>query len=524
MFTSKNIFKTLTLLLPILFFGLSLKADAALLEILPDTASYSVGDTFTTTVVVSSADQSINAMSGTIAFPKDKLEAVSISKTSSIVNLWSQEPTFSNFTGEVNFEGVVLNPGYIGLSGTIIKINFRVKSSGTASLVITDGSVLANDGQGTNVLKDLSGANYNLISNGQVPEGSIASPLPAPEATTPSVISGVPPAPQVISFTHPDPSAWYATSSASFDWGPLPKGVTSVRILLDRKAKSYPTKTYSPAIDSKEIIGLSDGVWYFHVQEKNKYGWGSISHFRVQIDTLPPAQAVIEAITLEDKTNPEPAFNVTSTDKTSGLDYFAVKVDGEDFYNVDALTLQNQPLVLKHQTPGKKILLVQAVDKAGNVSTAAKEFEVVAIDSPKFTQYPITSKTGEVLEFIGTTYPDSTVTVFIKNEEGGTKTQIVRSDPFGNFRLVWAGELKEGTYSLYAAVMDSRGATSGDSPSVNLKIERAPVISIGSISIDNAYLAIGLLVLLVVFLSGGIFGWIVFVKQEVNNYCKRKRL
>ncbi|MFA6549680.1 MAG: hypothetical protein WCT39_07140, partial [Candidatus Margulisiibacteriota bacterium] len=95
---------------------------------------------------------------------------------------------------------------------------------------------------------------------------------------------------------------------------------------------------------------------------------------------------------------------------------------------------------------------------------------------------------------------------------------------FGNFRLVWAGELREGTYSIYAAVMDSRGATSGDSPSVSLKIERAPVISIGSISIDNVYLAIGLLILLVVFLSGGIFGWIVFVKQEVNNYCKKRRL
>ena len=66
----------------------------------------------------------MNAASGVISFPADKLEVVSLSKTGSVFTLWVQEPSFSNSAGTINFEGIVLNPGFIGAAGKTPTIKF----------------------------------------------------------------------------------------------------------------------------------------------------------------------------------------------------------------------------------------------------------------------------------------------------------------------------------------------------------------------------------------------------------------
>ena len=111
----------------------------------------------------------MNAASGVISFPTDKLGVVSVSKTNSVMNLWVQEPTFSNTRGTVNFEGIALNPGYTGSQGTIITITFRTKSAGQANIKFSSGSVLANDGVGTNILIGFSNANITI------------QPIPSPQ-------------------------------------------------------------------------------------------------------------------------------------------------------------------------------------------------------------------------------------------------------------------------------------------------------------------------------------------------------
>ncbi|MDP3763801.1 MAG: hypothetical protein Q8Q92_04140, partial [bacterium] len=61
-------------------------------------------------------------------------------------------------------EGVVPNPGYIGSSGTIITVNFRVTAPGDASVRVSSGSILANDGLGTNVLRTLGTSSFTFSS------------------------------------------------------------------------------------------------------------------------------------------------------------------------------------------------------------------------------------------------------------------------------------------------------------------------------------------------------------------------
>ena len=73
-------------------------------------------------------------------------------------------------------EGIVSNPGYAGSNGKIISIRFRAKDVGYAQLSIRSGSVLANDGQGTQILEDVDGATITIVSNITGPTAPNQSP------------------------------------------------------------------------------------------------------------------------------------------------------------------------------------------------------------------------------------------------------------------------------------------------------------------------------------------------------------
>ncbi len=156
-----SIYSTLILSIFFLFTPFS-PLSAASLFISPSQGSYVVGQTFTVSVYANSSDQSMNALSGIVSFPAEKLSLVSISKTGSIVSLWVQEPSFSNTRGTATFEGIVLNPGYVGTAGRIISLTFRAKTTGTASLTFTNSSILANDGQGTSILDSTGTASFSI--------------------------------------------------------------------------------------------------------------------------------------------------------------------------------------------------------------------------------------------------------------------------------------------------------------------------------------------------------------------------
>ncbi len=163
----------------ILLFALPLLSHAASLIFSQTANSCAVGATCVATVRIS-ADQYINAASGVISFPSDKLEVRSISKSPSIFNLWAQEPSFSNERGTVAFEGVILNPGFQG-SGTVLTVTFRAKAAGTAGLSFSSGQILANDGAGTNVLTSL-GTSLFTINSAPLPAEPTPAPQQAPEA------------------------------------------------------------------------------------------------------------------------------------------------------------------------------------------------------------------------------------------------------------------------------------------------------------------------------------------------------
>ena len=149
----------------ILFFVLGffpISVEAATLSFSQNNSSYTVGQTFSVNLYTNSSDQSMNAVSGVVSFPSDKLQVVSISKAGSILSLWAEEPSFSNSAGTVSFEGIVLNPGFTGANGKILVINFRARAVGQASLRLSSGAVLANDGTGSNILTGMGTASIQV--------------------------------------------------------------------------------------------------------------------------------------------------------------------------------------------------------------------------------------------------------------------------------------------------------------------------------------------------------------------------
>ena len=347
------------------FFLLPSLTCAATLDFSPTGTIVSAGTSFTETVFVSSADQAMNAVSGTVSFPTELLQVISVSKANSVLSLWVQEPTYSNVDGTVSFSGIVPNPGYAGNRGRVFSIQFRAKRSGTAAVVFSSSSqVLANDGNGTDILSDTSAASVNITS--------ASTPAPTPVTSTPAVTSQDLVA-HITSSSHPDQTLWYSLAHAVFDWTNA-QGVSAVRIGYDQNANGAPTIVYTDAISHKEL-DLEDGISYFHAQEKGASGWGTVSSYRVQIDTVPPLPFTVTFPQGTSTQSGSPIATLfTTTDDLSGLDHYQVAVDGKEFtvtadegshpYSVSA-------------DPGAHMLSVRAYDKAGNFSLANGRFVVL---------------------------------------------------------------------------------------------------------------------------------------------------
>ncbi len=150
-------FISLTLLIFLPF----IHANAASIGFSPSSGSYNVGDTLNLNIYTNTNSKSINGASVNIKFPSNILYLSSISKKQSVINLWSKEPFISNKEGTVSFEGVILD-GYIGDNAVLATLSFKVKASGIANINFGTASILANDGNGTDILSSKGSSSFKI--------------------------------------------------------------------------------------------------------------------------------------------------------------------------------------------------------------------------------------------------------------------------------------------------------------------------------------------------------------------------
>ena len=471
--------------------------------------NFSVGDIIPVSIYVS-ANESINAFDGKISFSKDVLEIQSISKSGSIVNFWVSDPSFSNTSGTIQFEGVVLNPGFTGSNGKILTLNIKAKQVGNGSLSFLSGSVLANDGQGKDVLSNTIPLNISISDKVKNEIKSTTS-----EATKNTIV--------ITSPTHPDQTKWYNRSKAIISWV-LPENALSVRATIDRNSNTIPD-TDIGLVSSKQYENLSDGILYAHVRVKTKDGFSDTSHFKIQIDTSSPRSFDITFPHGIETDNPSPVILFNTSDSLSGIDFYRVKIGG-DYVKIDPKIIDSNPYTPPNQTPGHKQIIVEAYDKAGNITKSSANLEILSIDPPKITSYSDFLIEGDIFKVRGETYPDSRVDIFVKNYDGKVFAEFTKSNTLGDFALVLSKQLSPDVYTLTAIVTDNRGAQSIESKAVTFKVEPKPFAKIGKMIISYGFIIMLVISFLLIIPFMVWFAWhkfIVFkrkIRKEVNEADK----
>lgn len=462
------------------------EAQKASLYFYPSTGNYSVGSTFLVQVKVNTGGLAINAAEGRIIFDPAKLEVVNLSKSNSIFSMWIGEPTFSNTSGFINFAGGKPSPGFIGTSGTIISITFRVKGAGKTNLNFVSSSVLADDGSGTNILGSVVEGVYNLESS----KTDFSSAQE--ESSFYQSIIGPPEAPLVKSPECSEESQWCSKNSLTLEWQ-LPSNVLAVSYSLDKNSTTEPREVFSVR-DSVSFSNLEDGVWYFHINFKNSYGWGKLTHRKLMIDTQPPALFEIE-VQQQDPTDPQPILFFDTKDELSGVEYYEIKIGEGDAFSVRGLTKEN-PLRLPPQAPGKHQIIVRAFDKAGNFTDAKTEIEILPLPTPQIKSCPKNIYPNSVLNLKGFSLANGIIRVFLQKDNEEPILKEIKADGKGEWNFI-SDPLKEGQYKTWVEAKDSRGALSLPSTPCEFSVGLPLFLKFGKIAIDYLSIIITLLILLI---------------------------
>ncbi|MFA6522670.1 MAG: cohesin domain-containing protein [Patescibacteria group bacterium] len=476
-------------------FGVS-TAFAATLYFAPAQGTYDSGSSFSVGVYVSSADQAMNAVSSSISFPTSLLQVTGISKNGSIMNLWAQEPSYSNTAGTISFEGIVLNPGYIGTSGKVATITFKGTGNGAAIVSFAGGSVLANDGLGTNILTSFGSGTYTIKTAGATPVTQPTTPV----ITKPSTTVKTPNAPTVTSTTHADPVKWYASRDVKLDWT-LPTGITDVSVVFDHAPTADPSVSSKGVVSSITTTLPDDGIWFAHVKLKNRYGWGAVAHFEVNADTTGPENLEILKVSQDEKGMP--TFSILVSDAGCGVATYELGIDTGALTSwvPDDAHLYKAPLL----SPGDHLLTVNVVDHLGNASSFPVRFIVSNIAPPIFSDYPDKVKSGESIALGGSSLPDTWVKVLYKRADDARVETTVITNANGEFTFSLPAPVN-GTYTFWAQVVGPGNATSEETARITIAVgleQMELIIQIG----------FGLLILLLLLI-------LIFLIRVVCRRCK----
>lgn len=131
--------------------------------VIPTKGQYRLGEMFPMKIEISGIKTPINAVQADLSFERSKLEVVDVSTKDSFANIFVQKE-ISNDGGYARLTGGLPNPGYFSDKGLFGTVYFKAKSPGIVKIEFLPSSmVLANDGRGTNVLKDLTSVSYLIL-------------------------------------------------------------------------------------------------------------------------------------------------------------------------------------------------------------------------------------------------------------------------------------------------------------------------------------------------------------------------
>jgi hypothetical protein len=467
-------------------------AEAATLSTATARDTYQAGDQFNLDIKIDSQDVGINAAQATIKFSPAVLEVVSVDKTGSVFGFWLQDPAYDNKEGTISFIGGA-SSGLVGKSLQVVRVVFKAKGFGVSSFVFTDGAVTASDGSGTNVLSSMI-KGVVTISESQTP-----SQVKLVERT-PITSDSSPKKPIVAVPLYPDPTLWYNNSSKfSASWQ-LPPDVSAVATSLDKNPTFTPSKSKG-VFDNETFGALTDGVWYLHVRFYNNIGWSATTHYRIAIDTAPPAPFEIVFSDGAISDNPTPAVMIKSKDPISSVTHFHVRIDSGEPFVIDEKSNKLPP-----QIPGVHTMIITAEDLAGNKTESKTQFEILPIEAPRILSVSSPVFSGEGNLFIdGESLSGSEVILDMVDSQGVVvSTFTTKATEKGTWTFKIDSPLKKGRYHVRATARDERGALSLPVESVRIDVEDRPLIVLFGLNLQSTHV---ITLLLIIVIGGYIIGW-----------------
>jgi type II secretory pathway component PulM len=495
-------------------------AFAARFYLVPAGGNYKSGSRFTAQLMMDTGGQAVNAAEGTLSFSTRYLQVDSISTAGSVFKFWSQDPAFSNSSGNITFGGGLPSPGVSSPSAKILSVTFRAVGDGRATVHVESGGILANDGIGTNILTSSQDGNYDINADSSepapVPDATDAEPAPAGSA--------VPGKLAVSSRTHPDESTWYNLPTLDLSWE-LPQGVTGVSYAFVDAARYDLSNTSKGLVSgtSYDLTKFDDGTWYFFIKAKNANGWGAVTRRMAKIDrTAPEAFSLVKQAS-EDATDPAPVFKWNTSDKASGISGYKVKIGDGDWFELKDISRVADTYTLPVQAPGTKEFTVRAYDFAGNMTEARTTFTVEPLAMPEITDYPKELNSPlDPLVVAGSALASSKVELSLVN---GSKTIIIatRADKNGRWLIESHDRIPGGAWELRARTVDERGATSLFSPPVSMRVSNwfgrilALIFQWGGLAFLILLLILGIIAA-AIYIVHRIRMWRLAMKQELRQF------
>ncbi len=197
---------------------------------------------------------------------------------------------------------------------------------------------------------------------------------------------------------------------------------------------------YEVSIDDGSFLGQTsphtlpsqtDGIHNVTVRAFDEAGNYIDGFVNIYIDSIPPEDFTLYGEGNAWISNNQPQITFSTTDTTSGIDHYEVKIDDGDFNQKDS------PYILPQQVDGIHTIAVRAYDKAGNYKNATVNIQIDTTP-PKIIHKPITKITFGNKISIYTNVTDEyskidNVTLFYKAKTDSVYSSILMAGVDSNF-------------------------------------------------------------------------------------------
>ena len=292
-------------------------------------------------IKITTGGEAINAARAVVQFNPQALRVEDILLTNSFCGQeFALEKQIDNQNGLVTIACGKKN-GFVGDQAVLADLLVQPLKVGITDLQFgIDTQVLANDGLGTNVLRTVTNGSYQIITF--IPEGQKDRV-------------------ELFSYSHPNQTRWYNKKDIHINWI-RPAGYTEYLYALDQNTNTAPTRVLSTAQTSIDLTADKDGVYYFHIMPRKSDRDGQVSHYKIMIDTTPPAAPEIKSSATTVRTGELVRFEFFNHgDNASGVQKnFYVQFDGGAW-------LPTLPqLYIPFGRNGKHTVNLRIFDNAGN--------------------------------------------------------------------------------------------------------------------------------------------------------------